>query len=736
MSLRARMTAVVTVVTGVTLGGAFAIVSYVFNSLQLEQLDAELLVVARREATEAPAHGYRFGSRPGPSTPEVSPLTTYGVIYDEASTPVALTEPFDRDPPAFGSLPRKAGTPFDFAYHGKPFRGVVLPVSGAGGRTMLMATLRDDLDANEAFLDKAMLLTFVVAVAWAAFVASWVVKRLTSDHEAIAAVARRVAGGDLGARVPDSPRARDDELGQLGRDVNTMIETMGGLVRSQERFIAHAAHELRSPLAALQGELQQALRRERDAESYKRSIAASYQAAHRLRHLADDLLTLARITGERPGSSELASAGALAGEVARSLATLATESDVAIEIDDGAEVALVRGRLEDLERLLRNVIENAVRYSPRGGRVRVAVRAGGGKVAIEVSDEGPGVTGADRDKIFEPFYRAAGARGAAPEGTGLGLGIAREIARAHEGDVRVAEAAQGACFVIELPRATAGADEEPRSESAGGRLAESPLRYRLLPGLPPGAGACHSLPAMTSAGGPAEADERITIVYVEDDERLGRLTSQYLKAHGVEVFLVDRGDLAVAEVLRVRPDVVLLDLMLPGLGGLEICRQLRERVDVPVVMVTARNEEADRVMGLEGGADDYVSKPFSSRELLARVRAQARRAKGRSGPRSPRLEVGGLVVDASTMTATMGGKPLALTTFEFGLLRVLAERPGRVLGREQLLQLVHGTADEVFDRSIDVHVSRLRQKLGDDPRNPRFLKTVRGVGYMLTPGDP
>ncbi len=233
-----------------------------------------------------------------------------------------------------------------------------------------------------------------------------------------------------------------------------------------------------------------------------------------------------------------------------------------------------------------------------------------------------------------------------------------------------------------------------------------------------------------------DTDEAITVVYVEDDERLGRLTAHYFKAHRVEVFVVERGDLAVAEVLRVRPDVVLLDLMLPGAGGLEVCRRLRERVDVPIVMVTARGEEADRVMGLEGGADDYVVKPFSSRELLARVRAQARRARGRAGPRAPRLEVGGLVIDASTMTATMGGKPLALTTFEFGLLRVLAERAGRVLGREQLLQLVHGSADEVFDRAVDVHVSRLRQKLGDDPRNPRFLKTVRGVGYMLTPGDP
>src|SRR5690349_1967103 len=128
-------------------------------------------------------------------------------------------------------------------------------------------------------------------------------------------------------------------------------------------------------------------------------------------------------------------------------------------------------------------------------------------------------------------------------------------------------------------------------------------------------------------------DDPVTLVYVEDDERLARLTSEYLRSHGVEVVHVTRGDLAVAEVMRVRPDVVLLDLMVPGMSGLEICRALRERIDVPIVMVTARTEEADRVMGLEGGADDYVTKPFSSRELLARIRAQARRARGQTGPR-------------------------------------------------------------------------------------------------------
>jgi two-component system OmpR family response regulator len=229
-----------------------------------------------------------------------------------------------------------------------------------------------------------------------------------------------------------------------------------------------------------------------------------------------------------------------------------------------------------------------------------------------------------------------------------------------------------------------------------------------------------------------ERPESITVVYVEDDERLARLTSQYLASHGIDVRLVGRGDLAVSEVLRVRPDIVLLDLMLPGIDGIEVCRALRARIDVPIIMVTARTEEADRVLGLEGGADDYVPKPFSSRELLARIRAQARRARGRSGPPQQRVQVGSIIVDASSMTATLAGVLLVLTTFEFALLRVLAERAGRVLSREQLLELVHGSADDAFDRSIDVHVSRLRQKLGDDPRNPRLLKTVRGVGYVLT----
>ena len=230
------------------------------------------------------------------------------------------------------------------------------------------------------------------------------------------------------------------------------------------------------------------------------------------------------------------------------------------------------------------------------------------------------------------------------------------------------------------------------------------------------------------------SSESISVVYVEDDEKLARLTARYLESHGVIVTLARDGSEGVASVLRERPDVVLLDLMLPGIDGYEVCRQLRSRVDTPIVMVTARGEEADRVMGLEGGADDYIAKPFSSRELLARIRAHARRARGRVGPEEGALTVGPLTIEPSTRRATLRDEDLALTTYEFDLLKVLAERPGRVLTREQLVDRVRGSADEAFDRSIDVHVSHLRRKLGDDPRNPRIIKTVRGVGYVLALG--
>jgi two-component system OmpR family response regulator len=226
----------------------------------------------------------------------------------------------------------------------------------------------------------------------------------------------------------------------------------------------------------------------------------------------------------------------------------------------------------------------------------------------------------------------------------------------------------------------------------------------------------------------------IFALLIEDDARLAALTAEYLGKNGIDVTTVGDGEGGLDATQHSRFDVVLLDLMLPGKGGLETCRDLRTRSDVPIIVLTARGEEADRVMGLEMGADDYLAKPFSPRELLARIRALLRRARGQAGPPTRKVRVGTLEIDPGSMRATLSGRELPLTSYEFNLLRVLAERAGRVLSREQLMELAKGTSEESFDRSIDVLISRLRGKLGEDPKRPRFLKTIRGAGYMLAVG--
>ncbi|MDB4997902.1 MAG: hypothetical protein JWM74_5334, partial [Myxococcaceae bacterium] len=182
-------------------------------------------------------------------------------------------------------------------------------------------------------------------------------------------------------------------------------------------------------------------------------------------------------------------------------------------------------------------------------------------------------------------------------------------------------------------------------------------------------------------------------------------------------------------------DVVVLDVMLPGRNGFDVCRTLRERTSVPIIVVTARTEESDRVLGLELGADDYLVKPFSARELLARLQALVRRANGKVGPGPATLRVGRVSIDVASMRVTVDGAEVTTTGGDFQILRALVERRGRVLSREQLLEVVTGSSDEAFDRAIDVRISRLRQKLGDDPKHPRIIRTVRGLGYMLADDD-
>jgi DNA-binding response OmpR family regulator len=228
-------------------------------------------------------------------------------------------------------------------------------------------------------------------------------------------------------------------------------------------------------------------------------------------------------------------------------------------------------------------------------------------------------------------------------------------------------------------------------------------------------------------------DSPIAALLIEDDDRLARFTTDFLTQNGVVVTRAGDGEEGLTAALRKTYDVVILDLMLPRRDGLDVCKRLRARSNVPIVVVTARVDEVDRLLGFELGADDYLPKPFSPRELLARMRVHVRRARGQVGPDAAAhlLRVGDLELHPMSMRATLGGRDIELTSYEFALLRVLAERAGRALTREQLLELAKGGTEDSFERSIDIRISRLRQKLGDDPRNPRRLKTVRGMGYML-----
>jgi two-component system, OmpR family, phosphate regulon response regulator OmpR len=220
---------------------------------------------------------------------------------------------------------------------------------------------------------------------------------------------------------------------------------------------------------------------------------------------------------------------------------------------------------------------------------------------------------------------------------------------------------------------------------------------------------------------------------IDDDARLGALVTEYLGRHEIDVTVAADGERGLDVLRRGRFDVVLLDVMLPGADGFEVCRRLRatpELAALPVIMLTARGDDVDKIVGLELGADDYLAKPFNPRELLARVHAVLRRGRTTAPSRS-RLRIGRLDIDFDAREVAMGGRRMSLTAYEFDLLAALARAAGRVLSREQLLDALKGAAYETFDRSIDVHISKLRSKLEDNPKEPRYIKTVRGAGYVL-----
>ncbi len=224
------------------------------------------------------------------------------------------------------------------------------------------------------------------------------------------------------------------------------------------------------------------------------------------------------------------------------------------------------------------------------------------------------------------------------------------------------------------------------------------------------------------------ADEHILVV--EDEKKIAEVLRDYQRQAGFKVSWLDTGEGAVERIRRLSPALILLDIMLPGMDGIAICREVRRFADIPIIMLTAKVEEVDRLLGLEIGADDYICKPFSPREVVARVRAVLRRARPGDSPR--RRVAGPIVVDEDTHQVTIDGKPINLTPSEFGLLSVLVAAPDRVFSRSELLDKVQGYRFEGYDRTVDSHIKNLRKKISESYPDRDIIQTIYGVGYRLS----
>jgi two-component system OmpR family sensor kinase len=454
MKRRRRLVAAIATLTFVTLGGAFLVVYLENNNVQEHQLDAALLREAAEEAREIASTGGRtlmISARPGPLANDVGPLTKYAALYDREGRVLAQTRSFEGHPPALPlALKQVQARPFNLWHRSEHLRGVWAAVPGRPDLQLMLAAPRTDLDGDEAFLARAMLGVFLVAFVWSLLVSIWLVGRFTRGHESIAKVARRVAHGDLSARVVDA--TRDAEVAQLSRDVNHMIDRLSSLLASHRLFVAHAAHELRSPLTALYGELSHGLRKPREAAAYRQVIEEALESTERLKTLTEDLLALARLSADAErGPLEVLDLVDVIERARQAVSGEAEQLGITLQIARTGELR-VEGKPLELERLFRNLLENAVRHAPPRSAVELLPATGPGGHRVHVINGGRPIPAEDHERIFEPFVRGAYESAEGRPGAGLGLTIARQVATNHGGGLRLnRERTDGVELIVTLP---------------------------------------------------------------------------------------------------------------------------------------------------------------------------------------------------------------------------------------------------------------------------------------------
>ncbi len=496
----------------------------------------------------------------------------------------------------------------------------------------------------------------------------------------------KLAAGDFTTRVTPTS---EDELGKLAQDFNQLASTLEKNQQMRRDFMADISHELRTPLAVLRGELEAI---QDGVRKFTPETVASLQAeVGTLTKLVDDLHQLS-----------MSDEGALAYQKAP------VDLIPLLEVAGGAfrerfasrglklqfslpDSITVFGDRDRLMQLFNNLLENSLRYTDSGGSLQISAGQRDKTVRLTFADSAPGVSDDQLQKLFERFYRTEGSRNRASGGSGLGLAICLNIVEAHNGRIIAAHFAfwRGKHY----SRVTAGTGFTERS------MTELPID---------------------------ENTPRILIV--EDEPKLGQLLIDYLRAASYAPTLISHGDQVLPYVRQTPPDLILLDLMLPGTDGLTLCREIRRFSDIPIVMVTAKIEEIDRLLGLEIGADDYICKPYSPREVVARVKTILRRCKPQRELQQQDAE-SPLIIDEGRFQASWRGKMLDLTPAEFRLLKTLSHEPGKVFSREQLLNHLYDDYRVVTDRTIDSHIKNLRRKLESLDAEQSFIRAVYGVGY-------
>lgn len=469
MRLRRRLALLFVVTPSLMIALAFVVTWKAFQHAQERQLDHALLARAHHRAKVVARDGEQaLAQETLPEAPatDLDELVQYSAIYRVDGSVVAATDNLGNPAPTLQSLgllsaliPREQSG-LEFSIRGNVLRGVLVHVDldrGPGQRLLLLAASRSDIDTDTWYLVRLMATVWVGATG-CALIIGWLLGRyLSTSIEVISATARRVGQGHLGERVPITQSMREREIRSLANDLNEMIDQLARLLDLSRRFVSHAAHELRSPLTALRGELELALHRPRTIEEYQDAIKSALDDTERLIALAEDLLTLARLesTASRKEGSKFSLRVAFDGALRDARAQQKNGVHIEATIPD---VQLI-GYQADVGRLLRNLLDNALRHSPPGGQITVCATSrattsaadthGSPEVIVSVDDQGPGVPAELREKIFEPFFRGENER--QESGAGLGLCIAREIARGHGGSLICESSAHGgARFVATL----------------------------------------------------------------------------------------------------------------------------------------------------------------------------------------------------------------------------------------------------------------------------------------------